>query len=112
MCQAIEGVGEKASMRPGQSCPGVVSHLHHVDVGWRRFNEAGAIMPRSGLQSWGKSSTARRRFNEAGAIMPRSGSPGPPDGFQTSPASMRPGQSCPGSGTGTRGGIAGIRVLQ
>ena len=39
-----------ASMRPGQSCPGVVRGIIDGiarDVG---FNEAGAIMPRSGLR--------------------------------------------------------------
>ena len=61
-----------ASMRPGQSCPGVV---------------------RSGAQS---RQEARHRFNEAGAIMPRSGRRAGHDAFQLQSASMRPGQSCPG----------------
>ena len=39
------------------------------------FNEAGAIMPRSGMMPPAdpECSTWRYRFNEAGAIMPRSG---------------------------------------
>ena len=60
------------------------------------FNEAGAIMPRSG-----RGSTVGRRahapsFNEAGAIMPRSGQRGPSRHERAPEASMRPGQSCPG----------------
>ena len=38
-----------ASMRPGQSCPGVdPADLHGLRRADRGFNEAGAIMPRSG----------------------------------------------------------------
>ena len=39
-----------------------------------RFNEAGAIMPRSGSHE-GRFRGGHSRFNEAGAIMPRSGAP-------------------------------------
>ena len=38
-----------ASMRPGQSCPGVVSSDTETTIGSDGFNEAGAIMPRSGV---------------------------------------------------------------
>ena len=64
-----------ASMRPGQSCPGVDSVCDTLrsrpDAS---FNEAGAIMPRSG-SAWKAPARGRRCFNEAGAIMPRSGWP-------------------------------------
>ena len=63
-----------ASMRPGQSCPGVGprSVIVHVrdPMG---FNEAGAIMPRSGPSIPTPPTAAAIGFNEAGAIMPRSG---------------------------------------
>ena len=43
-------ISDGASMRPGQSCPGVaVLDGGGAGGGSRRFNEAGAIMPRSGL---------------------------------------------------------------
>ena len=43
------GCTPTASMRPGQSCPGVVNaHVSGMDAR-ESFNEAGAIMPRSGL---------------------------------------------------------------
>ena len=62
-----------ASMRPGQSCPGVgLSRADRI----RRccgFNEAGAIMPRSGIASITSTVPVAQCFNEAGAIMPRSG---------------------------------------
>ena len=64
---------KRASMRPGQSCPGVVAHDEVDDGRAGRFNEAGAIMPRSG------------RRHQIGL----------PEGRV---ASMRPGQSCPGVG--------------
>ena len=38
-------------MRPGQSCPGVVGGGGRVDCLGLSFNEAGAIMPRSGSGS-------------------------------------------------------------
>ena len=41
---------EDASMRPGQSCPGVGGGIGIVGEDGPGFNEAGAIMPRSG---WG-----------------------------------------------------------
>ena len=64
-----------ASMRPGQSCPGVVATGDEHDIRARiGFNEAGAIMPRSGTHSPSRMSGIAR------------------------PASMRPGQSCPGVG--------------
>ena len=37
-----------ASMRPGQSCPGVAGSRSSGGSGNLSFNEAGAIMPRSG----------------------------------------------------------------
>ena len=41
-----------ASMRPGQSCPGVAPRRRAGDrIDLARFNEAGAIMPRSGVAS-------------------------------------------------------------
>ena len=61
--------GRKASMRPGLLCPGR-SRRMHARAPHRRFNEAGAVMPRKGV----------RRFR------PR------PIGE----ASMRPGLLCPG----------------
>ena len=60
-------------MRPGQSCPGV----------------AGVVV--------GLPADLPLRFNEAGAIMPRSGGKGGLDSPRDPQfASMRPGQSCPG----------------
>ena len=45
--------------------------------------EAGAIMPRSGAMEWFR--VVKRSFNEAGAIMPRSGWPaGEPEGLAAS----------------------------
>ena len=42
-------VPKGASMRPGQSCPGVAGgSLPRGGWGYPGFNEAGAIMPRSG----------------------------------------------------------------
>ena len=61
-------------MRPGQSCPGVEfrrSGTKHLKLA--SFNEAGAIMPRSGRRAPDRVHHAPARFNEAGAIMPRSG---------------------------------------
>ena len=58
-------------MRPGQSCPGVDAPSCALSRPRRCFNEAGAIMPRSGNE------------HESGG------------GFRIL-ASMRPGQSCPG----------------
>ena len=49
--ERVRPIAERASMRPGQSCPGVGAGVWSArgrDVG---FNEAGAIMPRSGLGS-------------------------------------------------------------
>ena len=68
-------VGTPASMRPGQSCPGVESrgrrrHGLSLVLG---FNEAGAIMPRSGFRRLRLLIRPQPSFNEAGAIMPRSG---------------------------------------
>ena len=64
-----------ASMRPGQSCPGVAAHSGRSSRRSSGFNEAGAIMPRSGaILAW-LGAPRTRRFNEAGAIMPRSGAP-------------------------------------
>ena len=61
-------------MRPGQSCPGVVRTARQArpSAGWG-FNEAGAIMPRSGRFILPPGREMRDCFNEAGAIMPRSG---------------------------------------
>ena len=39
---------DPASMRPGQSCPGVAGIWADSTTPGPRFNEAGAIMPRSG----------------------------------------------------------------
>ena len=50
----------RASMRPGQSCPGVDGggrSLGHQDGDC--FNEAGAIMPRSGRGQWQRYGVAR-----------------------------------------------------
>ena len=60
-------------MRPGQSCPGVASGRTVAEVPQLRFNEAGAIMPRSGSRPSTRPKPDSSRFNEAGAIMPRSG---------------------------------------
>ena len=62
-------------MRPGQSCPGV-GWRGSATAGWTAsFNEAGAIMPRSGGIVPEVVLDSRLCFNEAGAIMPRSGPP-------------------------------------
>ena len=42
------GEGLAASMRPGQSCPGVAGSREAIQSRLNCFNEAGAIMPRSG----------------------------------------------------------------
>ena len=73
-----DGAAYWASMRPGQSCPGVAfdpSYTKTVGVSNARFNEAGAIMPRSGRESESLHTPPALSpcFNEAGAIMPRSG---------------------------------------
>ena len=63
-------------MRPGQSCPGVgLPAPRSGSSSTGCFNEAGAIMPRSGSILAGEPSRVAG-FNEAGAIMPRSGLPG------------------------------------
>ena len=61
-------------------------------------------MPRSGTDD-SRAGARARGFNEAGAIMPRSGfRRGSGLGIAAGPASMRPGQSCPGVGkAGTAG---------
>ena len=68
----------------------------------RGFNEAGAIMPRSGRPTVTAARPARNSFNEAGAIMPRSGRRAPGFNRRRSGASMRPGQSCPGVASQSR----------
>ena len=89
----------RASMRPGQSCPGVARNADRSTSGAYVgvcFNEAGAIMPRSGDS---RLEDVRERllcFNEAVAIMPRSGQRPIYRGGAERRASMRPGQSCPG----------------
>ena len=65
-------------MRPGQSCPGVGS---------------------TGAKS---SRLTAPCFNEAGAIMPRSGREPGGNPIPAELASMRPGQSCPGVGRASR----------
>ena len=62
------------------------------------FNEAGAIMPRSGQCALPRKYGGAECFNEAGAIMPRSGRGGERETAAGRQASMRPGQSCPGVG--------------
>ena len=62
------------------------------------FNEAGAIMPRSGRHLASELHASPVGFNEAGAIMPRSEPPRRRLDEPDLPASMRPGQSCPGVG--------------
>ena len=61
-------------MRPGQSCPGVgdIPSISATSI-CVSFNEAGAIMPRSGLRDRRIPWEPPASFNEAGAIMPRSG---------------------------------------
>ena len=72
-------------------------------------------MPRSGRRTSYVILLGSRGFNEAGAIMPRSGQ-WFPRGMRIAPieASMRPGQSCPGVGPSAApcGGEAPINVLQ
>ena len=86
-----------ASMRPGQSCPGVGGHRRPSRKHSRRgFNEAGAIMPRSGwpfISAFEMSSPASMRPGQScpGVAV----DPEPPPGLGER-ASMRPGQSCPG----------------
>ena len=82
-------------MRPGQSCPGVAfpSALSRSSPPWS-FNEAGAIMPRSGR---GKAYAPAG----LGAASMRPGQSCPGVGISSpvlvvTAASMRPGQSCPG----------------
>ena len=61
----------------------------------RRFNEAGAVMPRKVAIAMAACEVPHG-FNEAGAVMPRKGPPAlatPPE----AEASMRPGLLCPGS---------------
>ena len=61
-------------MRPGQSCPGVAGASSPLPIDPSpSFNEAGAIMPRSGADQHEDRLPVGRCFNEAGAIMPRSG---------------------------------------
>ena len=61
-------------MRPGQSCPGVGgAERDDIPSGRTGFNEAGAIMPRSGYPTIAPTIMMASGFNEAGAIMPRSG---------------------------------------
>ena len=50
---------------------------------WRCFNEAGAIMPRSGVPRRRVLCCGYECFNEAGAIMPRSGLELPHGGRET-----------------------------
>ena len=52
--------------------PGVDHDIHNEPGRGPGFNEAGAIMPRSGLRVH-DGAHGNRGFNEAGAIMPRSG---------------------------------------
>ena len=61
-------------------------------------------MPRSGLGRTGYGGGGRESFNEAGAIMPRSGIDGDGRPIRLPVASMRPGQSCPGVGIERCGG--------
>ena len=63
----------------------------------RRFNEAGAVMPRKAppQRIWILSLAG---FNEAGAVMPRKGHRRPGAVRPSGAASMRPGQLCPGRG--------------
>ena len=49
-----------------------------IKDGTAGFNEAGAIMPRSGREAGGSLHDLLASFNEAGAIMPRSGPGGRP----------------------------------
>ena len=48
MARTAKKMREDASMRPGQSCPGVGGGIGIVGEDGPGFNEAGAIMPRSG----------------------------------------------------------------
>ena len=74
-----------------RKAPHLAPHRRHR----RRFNEAGAVMPRKTVRP-SSPSLLRPRFNEAGAVMPRKRD----DHFapvETVDASMRPGLLCPGS---------------
>ena len=62
-------------MRPGQFCPGCGQWRPPSAPALRRFNEAGAILPRMRAATRLQTSP-RRRFNEAGAILPRMPSSG------------------------------------
>ena len=66
-------------------------------------------MPRSGLGWSSRTWADSLSFNEAGAIMPRSGRPRVSLPCGVAAASMRPGQSCPGVVTQITS-IAGISV--
>ena len=57
-------------MRPGLLCPGKVPGVIDGFPVFRRFNEAGAVMPRKALALAGDVSCFHG-FNEAGAVMPR-----------------------------------------
>ena len=64
-------VKELASMRPGQLCPGNGGGHGKNGEGLQGFNEAGAIMPRKPPFSTSREDCQGTGFNEAGAIMPR-----------------------------------------
>ena len=83
-----------ASMRPGLLCPGKQHRTHCAAALARRFNEAGAVMPRKGPpMRW--SFFRAPCFNEAGAVMPRKAVQRFQQGRRIG-ASMRPGLLCPG----------------
>ena len=85
-----------ASMRPGHVCPGNTGTSAGRSPTARRFNEAGACLPRKHTGAHGPI-LRHRRFNEAGACLPRKlvdyGRAASPIGQ----ASMRPGHVCPGN---------------
>ena len=56
------------------------------------FNEAGAVMPRKGLEERETEAPADAGFNEAGAVMPRKGHRSYALLQHNEQASMRPGQ--------------------
>ena len=86
-----------ASMRPGQRCPGIDRMVNHEE----RTLPSASMRPGQrcpGIPSNRSSvrGALRRRFNEAGATLPRNLRDARGEEGQRRPASMRPGQRCPG----------------
>ena len=69
--RAFGGDGwSRASMRPGHVCPGNRGPARNGLATWKRFNEAGACLPRKPVRV-APARAAPTGFNEAGACLPR-----------------------------------------